>query len=102
MVRDAFAQVRGTGPDGDWLGVVAVAIRTMVASSTRHACAWVLDWQKRRLEEPERSDRRCFVETLCRLEPSIAAARSLALRFVGLVRNRELDGFDRWLRQMRA
>ena len=102
IVRDAFAPLRSAEPGGSGLHVVAAAVRTMATPSTRRACAWVLVWQKRKVEEPERSDRRRFVETLCRLEPTIAAARSLALRFLGLVRNRDLDGFDRWLPQARA
>ena len=32
----------------------------------------------------------------------VAEARSLAHRFLGLVRRRDLDGFDRWLPEARA
>ena len=43
-----------------------------------------------------------FVQTLCRIEPSVAEARSLARQFLGFVRRRDLNGFDRWLPQARA
>ena len=102
IVRDAFAQLRGALPDSGRLHTVAAAVRTMAPPSTRRACAWVLGWQQPKLEEPERSDRRRFVETLCRIEPSIAAARPLAHRFLGLVRNRNLEGFERWLPEAQA
>jgi transposase len=102
IVRDAVAQLRATAPEGGRLHAVAAAVGKISPPSTRRACAWVLGWEKRKLTEGERSDRRHFVETLCRIEPAIAAARSLALRFMGLVRRHDLDGFDRWLPQARA
>ena len=90
IVRDAFAQLRGAPPDGGQLHVVAPAVRTTAVPSTRHAYAWVLGWQQPKLDEPERSNQRRFVETLCRIELSIAAARHMAHRFLGLVHNRDL------------
>ena len=102
IVRDAFAQLRGDTPDGGRLHAVAAAVSTIVPPSTRRACAWVLGWEKPKLAEAERNDRRRFVETLCRIEPAVAEARSLAHQFLGLVRNRDLDGFDRWLPQARS
>jgi hypothetical protein len=45
---------------------------------------------------------RHFVEELCRLEPSIAAACRMACTFFGLVRYHDLDGFDHWLAHARA
>jgi transposase len=103
IVRDAVAQLRGTSRDGGGqLHAVAAAVRKISPPSARRACAWVLGWEKRKLAQDERSDRRRFVETLCRIEPAIAEARSLALRFMGLVRRHDLDGFDRWLPQARA
>ena len=101
IVRDAFAQLRGTDSGGR-LHAVAAAVRMVAAPSTRRACAWVLGWEKRKLAQTERSDRQRFVETLCRIEPAVAEARSLALRFLGLVRRRDLDGFDSWLPEARA
>ena len=106
IVRDAVAQLRGAAPEGGRLRAVAaaarIAVRTISAPSARRACAWVLGWQERKLTGTERSDRQRFVETLCRIEPTIAAGRELALRLLGLVRNRDLEGFDRWLPQARA
>ena len=102
IVRDAVAQLRGAPPDGGLLHPVAAAVRKISPPSTRRACAWVLGWEKRKLAEGKRSDRRRFVETLCRIEPAVAEARSLALQFLGLVRRHDLAGFDRWLPQARA
>ena len=102
IVRDAVAQLRAASPEGSRLHAIAAAVRTISPPSARRACAWVLGWEKRKLAENERSDRRRFVETLCRIEPAVAAARSLALNFLGLIRRHDLDGFDRWLPQARA
>jgi transposase len=66
------------------------------------ACAGMPGRDKRKLAETERSDRQRFVETLCRIEPAVAEARRLALRFLGLVRRRDLDGFDRRPPEARA
>ena len=68
-----------TPRDGGQLDVAAPAVRTMAVPSMRGACAWVLAWQQPKLEEPERSNRRRLVETLCRIEPSIPTARHLAV-----------------------
>ena len=103
IVRDAFAQLRGdTAIGGRLHAVVAAAVRRVVRPSTRRACAWVLGWDKPKLAQAERDDRQRFVQTLCRIEPAIAEARSLAHQFIGLVRRRDLDGFDRWMLQARA
>ena len=102
IVRDAVAQLRGAPPKGGRLDAVVAAVRKISPPSTRRACAWVLGWEKRKPADDECSDRRRFVETLCRIEPAVAEARSLALRFMGLVRCHDLDGFDRWLPQARA
>jgi transposase len=102
IVRDAFAQLRGAAPEGGRLHPIAAAVRTISTPSARRACAWVLGWQERKLTQTERHDRERFVDTLCRIEPTVAAARELALRLFGLVRNRDLDGFDRWLPQART
>ena len=101
IVRNAFAQLRATPPGGR-LHAVAAAVRKVAVPSTRRACAWVLGWEKRKLADDERNDRQRFVETLCRIEPAVAEARSLALQFLGLVRRHDLEGFDRWLPQARA
>ena len=102
IVRDAVAQLRGVPPQSGQLHAVAAAVRKISVPSTRRACAWVLGWEKRTLAEGERNDRRRFVETLCRIEPAVAEARSLALQFLGLVRRHDLEGFDRWLPKARA
>ncbi|WP_157119446.1 ISL3 family transposase, partial [Azohydromonas lata] len=99
IVRDAFAQLRTAAPEDSKLQPTAAAVRTISAPSARRACAWLLGWQEGQLAQTERSDRERFVETLCRIEPTVAAARELALRLFGLARSRDLDGFDRWLAQ---
>jgi transposase len=102
IVRDAFAQLRSAAPERGRLHSVVVAVRTISAPSARRACAWLLAWQEGQLMQTERSHRERFVETLCRIEPTVAAARELALRLFGLARSRDLDGFDRWLSQART
>ena len=102
IVRDAFAQLRGDTPKGGRLHSIAVAVRKVVRPSTRRACAWVFGWDKPELAQAKRDDRRRFVQTLCRIKPAVAAARSLAHQFIGLVRHRDLDSFDRWMLQARA
>lgn len=102
IVRDAFAQLRGARPDGGRLPAVAAATRTAAAPSTRRACAWVLGWQQRKVDETERNDQKRFVETLCRIEPAVAQAHSLAHRFLGFVHRRDLAGFDHWLPRAQA
>ena len=102
IAHNTVAQFRTAAPDSRQLHAVAAAVRKISPPSTRRACAWVLGWEKRKLAEDERSDRRRFVETLCRIEPAVAEPRSLALRFIRLVRRHDLDGFDRWLPQARA
>ena len=101
-MRGAFAQLRGDTPRGGRLHGVAAAVRKVVRPSTRRACAWVLGWDKPKLAQTKRDDRWRFVQTLCRIEPAVAQARSLAHQFIGLVRHRDLDGFDRWMLQARA
>ena len=98
-MRDAVVHLRGVAPEDGRLHAVGAAVREIALPSDRGACAWVQGWEKRRLTEDERSDRRRFVETLCHIEPAIAAARGLALRFMGRVRHHDLDGFDRCLPQ---
>jgi transposase len=102
IVRDAFAQLRTAAPEDSRLQPTAAAVRTISAPSARRACAWLLGWQEGRLTQTKRGDRERFVETLCRIEPTVAAARELALRLFGLARSRDLDGFDRWLAQART
>lgn len=102
-MRDAVVHLRGVAPEDGRLHVVGAAVREIAPLSDHGACAcacaWVQGWEKRKLTDDERSDRRRFVETLCHIEPAIAAARGLALRFMGLVRHHDLDGFDRCLPQ---
>ena len=91
-------------PDSGALPATTAAVPSMAVPSTRRACAWVLGWQEGRAQEPEaeRSRRRRFVELLCDIEPSIAAARRLAQRFLGLVRRHDLESFERWLAEAKA
>ena len=96
IVRAAFAQLRVAGCDR------RPDVQRTSAPSARRACAWVLGWQERKLTPVQRDDRQRFVQTLCSLEPAVAVTRELALRLLGLVRNRDLEGFDRWLPQARS
>ena len=102
IVRDAFAQLRGASPEGGRRPAVSAATHAAAMPSTRRACAWVLGWQQRKVDETEYSSQKRFVETLCRIEPVVALARNLAQRFLGLVRRRDVNGFDRWLSEARA
>ncbi len=62
----------------------------------------MLGWQQRKVDETEGNNQKRFVEGSCRIESAVAQARRLAHRFLGLIRRRNLEGFDRWLSQARA
>lgn len=46
--------------------------------SAQRAYAWLVGWPAREAHESKSADRRRFVEALCRIEPSIQVAASLA------------------------
>ena len=96
IVRTAFAQLQASGGDQ------RLQVHRTAALSARRACAWVLGWQERKLTPAQHNDRQRFVQTLCRLEAAVAVTRELALRLLDLMRNRDLEGFDRWLPQARS
>ena len=102
IVRDAIAQLRGTRAEGGPLPAAPATTRTEAVPSTRRACAWVLGWHDRKLIEVERNDRQRFVDALCRIEPLVAKARTLAHRFLGFIHRRDVNGFDRWLPRAQA
>ena len=81
---------------------LSTAGRSMPCPSARRAYAWLVGWHERLEHIPKHPDQHRFVEALCRLEPSIAVARSLAHEFLGLIQRRDLAGFDRWLARARA
>ena len=101
-VRNAVARLRAAGADGPELHAVAAGAQTMGVPSTRRACAWLLGSKEREFVGPESHDRKRFIETLCRIEPSIEVARDLAQRFLGFIHRRVLAGFDRWLPRAQA
>jgi len=63
--------------------------------------SWVwskrLGWHGRHTTQRKQSDHQRFVDTLQRIEPSIAVGGSLARNFLGLIHRRDLAGFDQWL-----
>jgi len=98
IVREAFAQLRGQRPGSSEGG--EFCDRTVAMPSTRRACAWVLDWRRKKHTETGQGE--CFVQALCRIEPEINTARHLAHQFLDLVRRHDLNGFDRWFSQARV
>jgi transposase len=65
--------------------------------SPPRAYAWLVGWDERGKCERKKKDRQRFVDTLCRIEPSIAIAGRLARHFLGLIHRRDGAGFDGWL-----
>jgi transposase len=74
----------------------------MGVPSTRRACAWLLGCKDPESAGQDPGLRHRFVETLCRVEPSIAEARGLAQRFLGFIHRHDVAGFDRWLPRVQA
>ena len=102
-VCDAVRRIRrAAGPDGPKLHAVAIGVQTMGVPSIQRACAWLLGSKEGGFVGPEPHDRKRFVETLCRIEPSIEEARGLAQRFLGFIHRKDLAGFDRWLPRVQA
>jgi transposase len=54
-------------------------------------------WTAQGKTERKSAEQERLIETLCRIEPEIAAAGSLARNFLGLIHRRDASGFDRWL-----
>lgn len=96
IVRAAFSQLQMAGGDR------RLDVHRTSAPSARRACAWVLGWQQRELTPLQRNERQQFVQILCAFEPAVAVVHELALRLLGLMRNRDLEGIDRWLPQARS
>ena len=69
--------------------------------SPRRAYAWLVGWHGRHTTQRKLSDHQRFVQTLHRIEPSIAVGGSLARNFLGLIHRRDLAGFDQWLERAR-
>ena len=102
-VRNAVARIRRDArADGPRLHAVAVGVHAMGVPSIQRARAWLLGSKECGFVEPEPHDRKRFVETLCRIEPSIEEARGLAQRFLGFIHRKDLAGFDRWLPRVQA
>lgn len=96
IVRAVFAQLQVVGGDR------RLDVHRTSAPSARRAFAWVLGWQQRKLPPGQHSDRHQFVQILCAIEPAVAVTRELALCLLGLMRNRDPEGFDCWLPQARS
>ena len=102
-VRNAIARIRRDArADGPRLHAVAIGVQAMGVPSIQRACAWLLGSKERGFVGPEPQHRKRFVETLCRIEPSIEKARGLAQRFLGFIHRKDLAGFDRWLPRAQA
>ena len=69
--------------------------------SPRRAYAWLVGWHGRHTTQRKLSDHQRFVQTLHRIEPSIAVGGRLARNFLGLIHRRDLAGFDQWLERAR-
>ena len=76
--------------------------RGIACPSSRRAYAWLIGWKGKTKPEQKSVDHQRFVEPLCRIEPSIAVAGSLARHFLGLIHRRDVSGFDRWLARARG
>jgi len=71
--------------------------RGFACPSSRRACAWLIGWNEGKTAEKKNADLRRFVETLGRIKPKVAVAGNLARHLLGLIRRREVGGFDHWL-----
>jgi transposase len=76
---------------------VQSSARGFACPSSRRAYAWLIGWNEGKTAEKKSTDQRRFVETLGRIEPEVAVAGSLARHFLGLIRRRDVGGFDHWL-----
>ena len=102
-VRDAVKRIRRAAhADGPKLHAVAIGVQAMGVPSIQRACGWLLGSKEGGFVEPGPHDRKRFVETLCRIEPSIEEARGLAQRFLGFIHRKDLAGFERWLPRVRT
>ena len=57
----------------------------------------MVGWDAPGKTERKTTEQRRLIEILCRIEPEIAAAGSLARNFLGLIHRRDANGFDVWL-----
>jgi len=93
-VRSAMARAHAAACEES--GVQSSA-RGFACPSSRRAYAWLIGWNEGKTAEKKSTDQRRFVETLGRIEPEVAVAGSLARHFLGLIRRRDVGGFDHWL-----
>ena len=92
MARDRAAAA-GTAP--------TTGVPKVPCPSPRRAYAWLVGWHGRHTTQRKLSDHQRFVQTLHRIEPSIAVGGSLARNFLGLIHRRDLARFDQWLERAR-
>jgi transposase len=96
-VRLAFQALRT--PDAAGTSTPPAQPGVKVPSPSR-ACAWLLGWKERHCDESTAQEYQRFASRLCDLEPAIATARKLALRFMGLLTNHDSEGLEQWLVQV--
>lgn len=77
----------------------ASALPSMRMPSPIQVCGWLLGWKVRRGEEQCVEARQHFITRLCELEPAVATARDLALRFIEILRDHDSIGLENWFTQ---
>ena len=93
-VRGAMARAHAAASQAGALRRTGCSI---ACPSSSRAYAWLVGWNAPSKTEPKTAEQRRLIEILCRIEPEIAAAGSLARNFLGLIHRRDVSGFDKWL-----
>lgn len=75
----------------------ATALPLMKIPSPIHVCGCLLGWEVRRGGEQCAEARRHFITRLCELEPTVAMAKELDLRFIQIMRDQDSAGLEDWL-----
>lgn len=98
-VRSAMARAHAAAAENQ---EARLTTRSIACPSSRRAYAWLTGWNNGKKAEQKSVDQQRFVETLYRIDPSIAVAGSLARHFLGLIHRRDVTGFDLWLVKARG
>ena len=97
-VRSAMARAHAAASEA---GPSRRAGCNIACPSPSRVDAWLVGWnalgKTERKTERKTTEQRRLIEILCRIEPEIAAAGSLARNFLGLIHRRDANGFDVWL-----